>query len=85
MCVIDTLFAVFEDGIILKADTCTNPCTVQAEWPCDNLQSKLLSNNNNLQLCGIRLLLLRFHLLCQSTVNNKYSISIAARVSFCIK
>jgi len=37
--VIDTLFALFEDGTILKADTRTNPCTAQAEWPCDNLQS----------------------------------------------
>lgn len=38
--VIDTLFAVCEDGTMLKVDTCTNPCTVQAEWQCDNLQSQ---------------------------------------------
>jgi len=42
MCVTDTLFAAFEDGAILKVDTCTNPCTVLAEWQCDNLQSQPL-------------------------------------------
>jgi len=39
---IDTLFAVCEDGTVLKANTSTNPCTVEAEWPCDNLQSQSL-------------------------------------------
>jgi len=39
MSVVDTLFAVFEDGTLLKADTCTNPCTVVAEWPCDSVHS----------------------------------------------
>ena len=43
MCVLDTLFAVFEDGTLLKADTCTNPCTVVAEWPSTSLHSEQLS------------------------------------------
>jgi len=41
--VIDTLFALFEDGDIVKVDTLTNPCTVEAHWSCDNMHSQQLS------------------------------------------
>lgn len=37
---VDTLFAAFEDGSIVKADSCTNPCTVQAEWKCSNIEGR---------------------------------------------
>jgi len=41
---IDTLFAVFEDGAIVKVDTSTNPCTVVAEWLCDSKHSQQTSD-----------------------------------------
>jgi hypothetical protein len=37
---IDTIFAVFDDGTIVKADSCTNPCTIQSQWECSDKRSK---------------------------------------------
>jgi len=42
VCMLDTLFAVLEDGTMLKVDTCTNPCSVVAEWTCDDIHSRFL-------------------------------------------
>jgi uncharacterized membrane protein YobD (UPF0266 family) len=37
---VDILYAVYEDGCIVKCATCTNPCTVLDEWACPDPKSK---------------------------------------------
>ena len=36
----ETLFAVFGNGDIIKADTSVNPCKIVAEWKCKDFASK---------------------------------------------